>query len=162
MSMFSNLLANPLLLGFIILALATIVLVVIVIMMHLKMRKFLIDVDANNIADSLEHVGTNLKELQAFKSELEQYLAAVEKRLRKSVQSVHTVRFNPFKGTGGGGNQSFSTAFINEEGDGVIISSLYSREHVSVFSKPIKGHKSEFELSEEEKESLESARNNLR
>lgn len=131
-------------------------------MMHFKLKKFLISIDGKNISDSLTFVSSNLNDLQAFRTELEKYLSQVEKRLRKSVQSVHTVRFNPFKGTGGGGNQSFSTTFVNEDGDGVIISSLYSREHVSIFSKPVKKHASEYELSEEEKESLEGAKIKLK
>lgn len=158
----TSLLANPLLLGFIVLTIATLILLGLVIWMYLKMRRFLISVDAHNISDSLTHVSTNLNELQLFRLEMEKYLIDVEKRLRKSVQSVHTVRFNPFKGTGGGGNQSFATTLINEEGDGVIISSLYSRDHVSVFSKPVKKHASEFELSEEERESLENAKKGLK
>ena len=93
---------------------------------------------------------------------MEAYLTTVEKRLRKSVQSINTVRFNPFKGTGSGSNQSFSTAFLNEEKDGVVISSLYSREHISIYSKPIKGGNSEYEMSDEEKESLENAKGMLK
>jgi len=122
--------------------------------MYVKLRRFLVGIDSKNIGDSLNFVSGNLKDLQNFRKELEEYLTTVEKRLKKSVQSVNTVRFNPFKGIGGGGNQSFSTAFLNEEGDGVVISSLYSRDHVSVFSKPIKKMKSEYELTEEEKEAV--------
>jgi len=131
-------------------------------LMHIKLRRFLVGIDAKHIGDSLVNVSNDVRELQSFREELEKYLTEVERRLKKSVQSVHTVRFNPFKGTGGGSNQSFSTTFINEEGDGVILSSLYSRDHVSVFSKPIKKHSSEFELSDEEKESLESAKKGLK
>ena len=75
---------------------------------------------------------------------------------------VETVRFNPFKGDGSGGNQSFSTAFVNEEGDGVVISSLYSRERVSVFAKPVKKMSSEYEMTAEEKESLQKAKEAIR
>jgi len=153
---------DPLLLGFIILAIATLILLGLVVRMYVKLRRFLVDADSHNIADSLDHVSSGLKGLQGFRDEMESYLTSVEKRLRKSVQSVHTVRFNPFKGVGAGGNQSFATAFLTEEGDGVIISSIYSRDHVSVFSKPIKGHVSEHEMSEEEKEALENAKKNLR
>jgi hypothetical protein len=156
--MLNNIFSNPILLGFIILSIATIILLVLILIMHMRLRKFLINVNAKNISDSLEIVSKDLNELQKFKSELETYLSDVEKRLRKSVQSVHTVRFNPFKGTGGGGNQSFATAFLNQEGNGVIISSLYSRDYVSVFSKPITKHDSEHELSGEEKEALEKAK----
>ncbi len=157
----NSLLTNPLLLGFIILTIATLILLGLVIWMYLKLRRFLIVVDAHNISESLTHVSKNLTELQSFRVDMEKYLTNVEKRLRKSVQSVQTVRFNPFKGTGGGGNQSFATTLINEEGDGVIISSLYSRDHVSVFAKPVKKHASEYELSEEERESLENAKKGL-
>lgn len=92
---------------------------------------------------------------------MESYLITVEKRLKKSVQSINTVRFNPFKGTGSGSNQSFSTTFLNEEKDGVIISSLYSRDHISVYSKPVNKGDSEYELSDEERESLNAAKKNL-
>ncbi|MFA6295183.1 MAG: DUF4446 family protein [Candidatus Paceibacterota bacterium] len=152
---------DPLLLGFIILSIATLILLGLVIWMYIKLHRFLIGINSHNISDSLNHVSNNLKDLQGFRNEMETYLTSVEKRLRKSVQSVHTVRFNPFKGVGAGGNQSFATAFLTEEGDGVIISSLYSRDHVSVFSKPIKNHLSEHEMSDEEKEALDKAKNNL-
>lgn len=151
---------DPLLLGFIILALATLILLGLVISMYLKMRRFLVGIDSKHIGDSLTVVSSGLKDLQEFRSDLEKYLTEVETRLRRSVQSVHTVRFNPFKGTGGGSNQSFATAFVNEEGDGVVISTLYSRDHVSVFAKPVKKHSSEYELSDEEKEALEHTKNN--
>ncbi len=158
----SFLLSNPLLIAVTILGVISIVLLVITIMMNVKLRKFLIAADGETIGDSLTFAANNINELQAFKTELEAYLLTVENRLKKSVQSVHTVRFNPFKGAGEGGNQSFATAFLSEDGDGVIVSSLYSRDHVSVFGKPVKGHKSEFELSGEEKEALAKAREKLK
>jgi hypothetical protein len=155
MTYFNDLISNPLLFGFIILTIATLILLALVLWLFLKMRQFLIGINSKHIGDSLTAVSFDLKELQEFRGDLEKYLTDVEKRLRKSVQSVETIRFNPFKGTGGGSNQSFATAFVNEDGDGVVISSLYSRDHVSVFAKPIKKHVSEYELSNEEKETLE-------
>jgi hypothetical protein len=122
------------------------------------MKRFLIGKSSTNLDESIESVNKSIKDLDAFRSELEKYLATVEKRLKKSVQAVHTVRFNPFKGTGSGSNQSFSTTFLNEENDGVIISSLYSREHVSIYSKPVKKGVSEYELSDEEKNGLNEAK----
>lgn len=83
------------------------------------------------------------------------YLETVERRLKKSVRGVGIVRFNPFENAGS--NQSFCIAFLNEEGDGVVISSLYSREKVNIYAKPIKNSSSEYPLSEEEKEAIKSA-----
>lgn len=127
-----------------------------------KLNKFLIGSSSSNLDDSINSINMSLEDFKKFRSEIESYLTTVEKRLKKSVQAVNTVRFNPFKGTGSGSNQSFSTAFLNEEKDGVIISSLYSREHISIYSKPIKAGISEYEMSDEEKESLENAKNSLK
>jgi hypothetical protein len=97
----------------------------------------------------------SIRGLEHFKNEVETYLATVESRLRRSTQAVHTVRFNPFAGTtGSGGNQSFATAFLDQHGNGVVISSLYARERMSVFAKPIKNGASEFELSDEERKAV--------
>lgn len=141
-----------------------IVLALIAYIAHLnnKLNNFLIGSGTKNLDESLSSINSSIDELKNFRIELEKYLTTAEKRLKKSVQAVHTVRFNPFKGTGGGGNQSFATAFLNEEGDGVIISSLYSREHVSVYSKPIKNNASEYELSQEEKEALSETKKSLK
>ena len=103
----------------------------------------------------------DIEVLHEFRKDLELYLENVERRLRRSVQAVETVRYNPFKGTGSGGNQSFATALLDEEGNGVVISSLYSREHVSVFSKPLKAHASEYELTDEERTVLDKARESV-
>ncbi|HEY4478733.1 MAG TPA: DUF4446 family protein [Candidatus Paceibacterota bacterium] len=142
-----------------ILALSIIILVLAICIMNLytRLNKFLLGNKAENLDESISIINKSIKDLESFRGELEEYLAGVEKRLRRSTQSVHTVRFNPFQGVGNGGNQSFATAFINENGDGVIISSLYSREHVSIFSKPIKKGGSEYELSEEEKKAIKEA-----
>lgn len=88
--------------------------------------------------------------------QLVKYLETVEARLKKGVRGVGVVRFNPFEDAGS--NQSFSIAFLNEEGDGVVISSLYSREKVNVYAKPIKNSSSEYPLSEEEKQAIKNAR----
>lgn len=142
----------------IILSIAVVALIGVIIHLHSKVNRFLVGIDSKHIGDSLTHLRGTAATEEAFRKELEAYLETVERRLKRSVQAVHTVRFNPFKGTGNGGNQSFATAFLTEDGDGVILSSLYAREHVSVFSKPIMKHASEFELSQEEKDALEKAK----
>lgn len=127
-----------------------------------KIDKFLVGKSSENLDDSISFIRKSLADREKFQKDMEEYLLSVEKRLKKSVQSVSTVRFNPFKGTGSGSNQSFSTTFLNEERDGVIISSLYSREHISVYSKPVIKGNSEYELSDEEKESLDKAKTSLK
>ncbi|MEK7113754.1 MAG: DUF4446 family protein, partial [Patescibacteria group bacterium] len=93
--------------------------------------------------------------LEKAKANIESELATINNKLKKSIRGLETIRYNPFPDQGG--NQSFALGILNEDGDGVVISSLYSRERMSVFAKPIKNGTSEYELTGEEKEVLEKA-----
>lgn len=135
-----------------------VILILLVIQLQVRFRKLLRGHRAETIEDSLKLIEHDLKNLKNFKKETVAYLEDVEKRIGQSIQGVGTVRFNPFRGNGEGGNQSFATSFVSEKGNGVVISSLYSRDHVSIFSKPLKDFKSEFELTGEEREAIKLAR----
>jgi hypothetical protein len=110
--------------------LALLVLIVTIWMwrMEVRMRRLLSGKNAQSLEDSFLAIRKELHEEKQFTKDMEEYLTSVERRLKKSIQSVETVRFNPFKGTGSGGNQSFSAAFVNEKGDGVILTSMYARD----------------------------------
>lgn len=75
--------------------------------------------------------------------------------LSYAVQKVGIVRFNPFDEVGG--NQSFAVAFLDNYNTGVIMLSLYSRDGVRIYAKPIKSGKSEYQLSKEEAQALQIA-----
>lgn len=141
------------------LALLSLILIFAIVYEHQRLNRILRGKNTLTIEDSIIELAKELDTLTEFKEASEEYLKLVEKRLRKSVQAIETKRFNPFKGTGAGGNQSFACAFINEKGDGLILSSLYSSDRMSVFAKPVEGFASTYELTEEEKNALESAKN---
>jgi len=132
-----------------------------VIRLERKLRKLVAGKDGVSLEHSIASVHEEIHSLQEFRKDSIAYYKDIEARLGRSVQAVETIRFNPFKGMGEGGSQSFSTAFLSEKGDGVVLSSLYSRERVSVFSKPLEKFQSSFELTEEEKEVLEQAKKHL-
>lgn len=125
---------------------------------HRRLSRLMLGRTGASLEESIVTLARRTKDLESFRTELEQYLKRAEARMASSIRGVGTVRFNPFKGDGSGGNQSFATALISEEGDGVILSTLYSRERVSMYGKPVEAGTSEFELSEEEKEALRLAR----
>ena len=131
------------------------------IRMEQRIKNLLKGSSGKGLEDSILHLHKGQAELKTFQRESIEYLKNIEARLKRSLQAVETVRFNPFKGTGEGGNQSFSTTLLNERGDGVIISSLSVRDRVSIFSKPIKKFTSEFEMTEEEKNVLKTAKDSL-
>ncbi len=123
-----------------------------------RMRKLLAGKDAQSLEGVIRALGDDIRALEKFQTETTTYLTDAEKRIRRSVQGVETIRFNAFKGNGEGGNQSFAVALLSENGDGAIISSLYARDRMSVFAKPIKNFTSEFEMTAEEKEVVAQAR----
>ena len=138
------------------------VLAIFLIRLELRIRKLFAGKDAKSLEDIIGQINQRQHELERFRTETEAYLADVEKRLTRSIQGVKTIRFNPFKGTGDGGDQSFAAAFVNESGDGIVLSSLYARERTAVFAKPIENNTSHYALSSEEKEVLATARASLR
>lgn len=142
----------PLALGFVILII--VVLIFWIIALERRINRLLGGSGTKTIEESAKQQFARLSALEKFQIDTVRYLRTIEMRVRRSIQASETIRFNPFKGNGEGGNQSFATSFLSENGDGVVISSLYSRDRVSIFSKPVKGFKSTFELSEEESEAL--------
>lgn len=146
-----------------IITLGIICLVLLILIIHLNMRmsRLLKGSGTVSLEDSVQSISKDLKDLIEFRAGSEEYLTTVEKRLRNSVQAIETVRFNAFKGTGAGGNQSFASALINENGDGVVISTLYSSDRMSIFAKPISKFNTQFELTDEEKTVLTNASNRL-
>jgi hypothetical protein len=86
---------------------------------------------------------------------LERRVAALDERSRDALRHVGIVRFNPFEDTGS--NQSFALALLDDRGNGVVVSSLHSRQSTRVYLKPISGGRSEITLSDEEAEAVRRA-----
>ncbi len=103
------------------------------------------------IIDTRKHIET----LHTYMTEMAKDIEHNDKRLSASIRGLHTVRFNPFKDSGG--NQSFATCLLDETGNGVILSSLFARDRMSVFAKPIAKYVPTFELTVEEKKALDGA-----
>ncbi|MBI2055442.1 MAG: DUF4446 family protein, partial [Candidatus Sungbacteria bacterium] len=85
------------------------------------------------LADALER----LAQAEVSLRQIEPRLRALEAIGRVAVQKIGFMRFNPFEHTGG--DQSFAVVFLDRENNGVIVSSLYTREGVRVYAKKIQG-----------------------
>jgi len=135
-----------------------IILLLWIIRLEVRIHRLLRGKNAKTLEDTIFHLGNEITTLHGAREEIEKYLTEAERRIRRSIQGISTVRFNPFKGTGGGGNQSFATAIIDEDGNGVVLSSLYSRDRVSMYAKPVIKYKSEYELTKEERDAIMKAK----
>ncbi len=73
----------------------------------------------------------------------------------KTIKNTALVRYNPFRDAGVGGLQSFSVATVDENGNGVVISNLYSREMTRVTAKEVREWKhTDQEFSPEELDAI--------
>ncbi len=107
-------------------------------------------------------IGRHISETEILKKDLKDAQKEIQKinltidfvlnSLKSKVGTPVIKRYNPFGDTGG--NQSFSLALLDEKGDGVIITSLFSREISKVFGKEIVAKNSSAQLSPEEVEIL--------
>jgi hypothetical protein len=120
-----------------------------------RLKRFFLGKKAKDLEDTIVSLENNITELKKTKDIIQKDIAIINTKLKKSIRGLETIRFNPFPDQGS--NQSFAIGMLNEENDGLVISSLYSRERMSVFAKPIKNGKSEYELTAEEKEVLKKA-----
>jgi hypothetical protein len=121
-----------------------------------RLSRFFIGKKGKDLEDTIEALTLEISKLKNSQSDSEHEIQLLQNKLRKSIRGLETIRFNPFPDQGG--NQSFAIGMVDEEGSGVVISSLYSRERMSIFAKPVKNGKSEYDLTTEEREALNKAK----
>lgn len=145
---------NALLFGVLFLLIA--IALFLLVRMERRLQRLFRGSKAATLETLMASVVEQVKKISRLTDEHSEHLEGLRARIGKEGHGIKLVRFNPFKDTGG--NQSFAVALINEEGDGVVFSSLYSRDRQSIFAKPITGGKSDIELSPEEERVIEEAR----
>jgi hypothetical protein len=91
-------------------------------------------------------------ELSAVQARLEEH----EARLRTTKRHLGLVRFDAF--TDVAGQQSFSLALLDDDGNGALLTSLVGRTDGRVFGKPLVRLQSERNLSAEEQQAIREAR----
>ncbi len=79
----------------------------------------------------------------------------LEAKTAQTLNKFGLVRFNPFDDTGA--DLSFSLALLNDNGDGIVLTSLWGRNEIRLYAKPIKALESRYALSQEEKRAIELA-----
>ncbi len=103
------------------------------------------------LSDELERI----EKLGSELGEVAQHVARLDAEGRRAVARVGVVRFNPFEDTGG--NQSFALALLDSRADGIVLSSLHSRQQTRIYLKSVRAGAAETALSDEEAEALRRA-----
>lgn len=94
-----------------------------------------------------------LEHLEQGFNEIDPRLSQVELKARVGVNRAELLRFRAFENVGS--DLSFAFALLNQEGDGVVLSSIHNREENRLYAKPIKEGLSTYSLTGEEKEVID-------
>lgn len=114
------------------------------------------DVSKKDLLSALNHLisvsGQNTDDIKQISEKISKEI--IENK--KHFQRLGFRRYNPFTDTGG--DQSFSAAFLDDNGDGIMISSLHSRENTRLYAKKVENGKVVSQaLSKEETEVINEA-----
>lgn len=93
----------------------------------------------------------NFKNIKSLDLKIEE----LKNEAKLHVQKVGLVKFNPFNETGG--DHSFSLVLLDGNKNGIIITSLHTRERTRFYLKEVLTGKTKLELSKEEDKALKIA-----
>ena len=102
---------------------------------------------------ALEEAGASTR---ATAQRLDERVSELEALANSDLSQAGFVRYDAFAGSGAG--LSYALALLNRRGDGVVLTSIYSREDTRTFGKPVAGFKPTVQASAEELEAIERAR----
>lgn len=98
-------------------------------------------VEPKHLIKALEGIQKTLAEHERSNTITRKELKDLEAKIRTHLQTLTLKRFNPFGDTGG--DQSFLLAILDGNKDGVVITSLHSRENTRFYVKSVKGGEGE-------------------
>ncbi len=121
-----------------------------------KYNKFMNGLGDVSIEELLEDCINKVNNVQGKNKDIEYQLNTIKRNMYYCVQKVGIVRYNAFDDVGS--DLCFSIALLDNNDDGVVISSLYARDSSSTYAKPVSRGKSRYALSAEEIKAIDDAR----
>ncbi len=141
------------------LGISTIVLIIVSVRMHNRLKSFMKGKDGASLEAVLSWLTQKNAQVDETLLAHKQALEMIDSRVKKSVRGYSLVRYDAYDDTGG--NQSFASGLIDESGDGFILSVITNRNHVGVYAKPVNRGISAASLTPEETLALETSKKSL-
>ena len=138
------------------------IILLIIALCKLKNQKRRIDAltrgkDTESLEDVLVNFFERIENLEEGEEITRAALGAIKDNLKKTYQKKGLVKYDAFREMSGA--LSYSLALLDKENNGVLISSMYSREGCYTYAKDVKDGVCDINLSEEEAEALKQAVN---
>ena len=112
--------------------------------------------NGKDISEDLNKYMDRIVDIEAGLAETNSYCKPIDKQMKECIQKIGVVRYNAYKDAGS--NLSFAVALLDEKNNGVVFNGIYSREMSNIYAKPVAEGSSKYNLSEEEKEAIELAK----
>ena len=139
--------------------LITIILLIITLCKLKKIRRRVDELTRGKDTESMEDIILNfferIESLEDGEKVTRSDLKEIKNNLKIAYQKTGLVKYDAFREMSGA--LSYSLALLDKENNGVLISSMYSREGCYSYAKKIVNGESEINLSEEEAEALKQA-----
>ena len=116
--------------------------------------------NGNNIEEIMKEYIKKVDTVQAKNEEIISFCKVLDENLKKCTQKIGIVRYNAFKDTGS--DLSFSLAILDDYNNGVVLNGIYDRDSSNIYAKPVENGASKYVLSNEEKEAINRAINNIK
>lgn len=113
----------------------------------------------NKYVEKMQNIATEqakinkalVKDDQALQAQIDE----IKEAMTYVVSRVATVRYDAFNNMGG--QMSFSTAMLNDLGDGIVVTAINGRSETRTYIRNIKNRKCDVEISREEAEAIDKA-----
>ena len=102
----------------------------------------------NNLLAEVDQINKKQNRVTATTNEHQEVLSTV-------IRHVGVIRYDAFSEVGG--SLSFSTALLDDNGDGLVLSAITGRSESRVYAKPISERESTHNLSKEEQMAIKQA-----
>ena len=126
-----------------------------IVWFYLSLKNILKDSKDKNFLKTFKNIEEiqqkNLKDILNLNLDLDSF----KKESRLNIQRVGLTKYNPFKETGG--NNSFSLVLLDGNKNGIIITSLHTRERTRLYLKEVISGKPKIELSDDEEQALKES-----
>ncbi len=133
-----------------------VILIIWIILLEFRTRRLTRGASGKSLESIINNTAKQTALFEGHFNKVFNHIDNLDRRTSKGIQGYGIERFNAYGEAGG--NQSFATALVDEHGDGMVLSSLYARDRISLYIKPVDNFVSQTELTPEEEKVLDSAK----
>ena len=116
--------------------------------------------NGNNLEEMMKEYIKRVNTAEAKNEEIISYCKVIDENIKRCSQKIGLVRYNAFKDTGS--DLSFTLAILDDYNNGVVLNGIYARDSSNIYAKPVENGASKYVLSNEEKEAINRAINNIK